>query len=226
MNAEPTTQLALDLGHRPALGVDDFLVAPSNAEAVAWVDRWPSWDAPGLAIHGPAGCGKSHLSSVWHTRTQATMLSAADLGPGLDPTCLLGAADAAAVECGAAGEAADETTLLHLYNIVAERGGGLLLAAREPPARWQVCLADLASRLCALPAVGLQPPDDRLLAAVLIKQFGDRQLYVEEDVIAYLMARIERSFATARDLVQALDEAALAGHRRITIPLARDVLQR
>ncbi len=226
MSNAAATQLALDLPHRPALAADDFLVAPSNEDAVAWVDRWPNWQAPGLAIHGPPGCGKSHLLSVWRTRSNATMLSAADLEPGVDPTRLLGTAGAAAVECGAAGEGADETTLLHLYNIVAEHGGGLLLASREPPARWQTSLADLASRLGALPAVGLQPPDDRLLAAVLIKQFGDRQLDVGEDVIAYLMARIERSFAAARDLVQALDQAALAGQRRITVPLARDVLQR
>lgn len=225
MRTEAATQLALDLPHRPALGAADFLVAPSNEEAVAWVDRWPNWDAPGLAIHGPAGSGKSHLLTVWRTRTKATLLGAADLRPGLDPIRLLRGADAAAVECGAAGEGANETTLLHLYNIVAERGGGLLLASREPPARWQTGLADLASRLGALPAVGLRPPDDRLLAAVLIKQFGDRQLDVGEDVIAYLMARIERSFAAARDLVQTLDQAALAGQRRITIPLARDVLQ-
>ncbi len=225
MSAETATQLALDLGHRPALGADDFLIAPSNEEAVAWIDRWPTWGTPGLAVFGPTGCGKSHLLTVWRARSQAIQLTAAELGPGLDPTGLLGSASAAAVECGTAGEGADETTLLHLYNIIAERGGGLLLAARWPPSRWTIALADLASRLGALPAIGLMPPDDRLLAAVLIKQFDDRQLDVGEDVIAYVMARIERSFAAARELVQALDQAALAGQRRITIPLARDVLQ-
>ena len=39
------SQLPLDLGHRPALGGDDFLVAPSNEAAVAWLDRWPQWPA-------------------------------------------------------------------------------------------------------------------------------------------------------------------------------------
>ena len=40
-------QLPLDLGHRPALGREDFLVAPSNQGAVAWIDRWPDWPGPG-----------------------------------------------------------------------------------------------------------------------------------------------------------------------------------
>ncbi len=48
-------QLPLDLGHRPALGRADFLGAPCNAEALAWLDRWPNWPATALALHGPPG---------------------------------------------------------------------------------------------------------------------------------------------------------------------------
>ena len=44
------SQLALDLGHRPAMGREDFLVTPSNALAVAWIDRWPDWPGPALAL--------------------------------------------------------------------------------------------------------------------------------------------------------------------------------
>ncbi len=62
-------QLALDFGHRPALGREDFLVAPCNEDAVAWVDRWPDWPGPALVIHGPAGCGKTHLAQVWRRRS-------------------------------------------------------------------------------------------------------------------------------------------------------------
>ena len=61
-------QMPLDLGHRPAMGMADFLVAESNQQAVDWLDRWPAWSASALAIHGPPGCGKTHLTRVWAAR--------------------------------------------------------------------------------------------------------------------------------------------------------------
>ena len=72
-------QLTLDLGHRPAFGRDDFLVAPGNREAVEWIDRWPRWIGHALAIFGPAGCGKTHLVHVFALRAGARVLSAADV---------------------------------------------------------------------------------------------------------------------------------------------------
>ena len=51
---ETPAQLPLDLGHRPAMGEDDFLVASSNEAAVAWLDLWPNWPAPALVIFGPS----------------------------------------------------------------------------------------------------------------------------------------------------------------------------
>ena len=56
-------------------------------------------------------------------------------------------------------------------------------------------LPDLASRLRAAPSVAIAPPDDRLLAAVLVKLFADRQVRVAPEVIAFLLRRMERRTA-------------------------------
>lgn len=228
-------QLPLDLGHRPALGREDFLVAPSNEIAVAWIDRWPDWPGPALALYGPGGCGKSHLCQVWRTMSGAVTVAAADLAL-VEPPELLGAARACLLdgvwdepEAGAgAGDgtsaAARERGLLHLYNIMAERGGHVLLSGRAPPARWTCTLPDLRSRLTTATAVPLAAPDDALIEAVLVKLFADRQLAVGPEVVRFLLARMERSFEAARGLVAALDRASLAGRREITVPLARGVL--
>jgi DnaA regulatory inactivator Hda len=215
-------QLPLDLGFRPAQARADFLVAPCNAAAVAWIDRWPDWPAPALALWGPAGSGKTHLLEVWRARSKAAPIAAQALTSAALPQ-LLGAARAAAIDDA---EGADDEALLHLYNVLAERQGHLLLAAREPPARWAIGLADLRSRLLAAPAVAVEAPDDALLAALLVKLFADRQLRISEDLIAYLLPRIERSFAAAQLIVAALDKAALAGQRAVTVPLARAILNR
>jgi chromosomal replication initiation ATPase DnaA len=219
-------QLPLDLGHLPALGREDFLVAASNDAAIRWLERWPAWPQPALALHGPPGAGKTHLAHVFAARVDAAGAAAAFVEPvalQIDavPT-LVGMARAVIVDDA---PSAPEQALLHLYNLVAERHGHLLIVGREPPSRWPIALADLRSRLLAAPAVALSAPDDALLGAVLVKLFADRQITVAADVIAYLMARIERSFAAAREVVSTLDEAALAEKRPITVSLARRVLR-
>jgi chromosomal replication initiation ATPase DnaA len=214
-------QYPLDLGHRPALGVADFLVAPCNEAAVAWLDRWPNWPAPALALYGPPGSGKTHLAHVWRSRSGAVLIGPSTLTTASVPVAL-GAATAAIVD---GADQADEEPLLHLYNLVAERRGHLLVVAGEAPARWAVALPDLRSRLVAAPAVEVGAPDDALLGSVLVKLFADRQLAVGEDVIAYLLPRLERTFEAAQAMAAALDSASLSAHRRITVALARAILK-
>jgi DnaA regulatory inactivator Hda len=214
------TQLPLPLGHRPALGREDFLVAPANAEAVAWIDRWPDWPAPAVVLHGPPGCGKSHLAEVFAAVSGAVVLAGRE-APAVDPPRLLAEAPAVVIDDADAG--LDEAALFHLYNGAREAGRHLLLTARRAPGRW-VALADLRSRLSACPAVAIGPPDDAVMAAVLIKLFADRQLKVGTEVITYLLRHMERSFAAAQGVVAEADGLSLAERRGVTVPLVRRVL--
>jgi chromosomal replication initiation ATPase DnaA len=118
----------------------------------------------------------------------------------------------------------EDAALLHLLNALTEKGGHALLTARTPPARWNVRLPDLRSRLRAIPAVAIAAPGDESLAAILVKLFDDRQLRVEQPVIDWLVAHIERSFEGARRAVDALDAASLEKRREITVALAREIL--
>ena len=221
-------QLTLDLPQRPALGREDFVIAPCNETAVAWIDRWPDWPQPVMAVHGPPGAGKSHLAQVWRRASGAREVSAEAFDTG-DPRELAGDGEAVLIEdvdrLLAAGDPAREERLLHLYNLIIEVRGQLLLTAASAPARWPCGLPDLRSRLAAAHAVALGPPDDRLIEALLIKLFSDRQLRVSAPVVGYLLPRIERSFAALRALVEAIDDAALANHRDISVSLVRRVLE-
>lgn len=222
MTSTSGRQLVLDLPLRTALGRDDFLVTPSNAAAVAMIDRYPEWPHHGVVLLGGAGSGKSHLLEVWRQAANARRITAAEVGA--EPPDQLLATGALAID-DAPGPALDERALFHLLNLARQTGGHILIASEADPAQWRVALPDLASRLKALPVARLDPPDDALLRGVLVKLFADRQLVVEEAVVSYLMLRMPRSLEAARTLVAEIDRLALVEKSAVTRSLAARVLQ-
>lgn len=221
-------QLTLAFDHRPAFGGEDFLVAPSNTEAVSRLDSWPNWPSTVLVLSGPSGSGKTHLALVFQAISQAHLVSFSDLLESQPPS-YLGNSSAAILEDADiistdAGGGLQEA-ILHLHNVLYESGRHLLMTAKQPPARWGLTLKDLSSRLNAAAQANLGAPDDALIAAVLVKQFQDRQLKVDEDVIFFILARMERSFEAARRIVHAIDKLALKEKRKINVSLVRKVLQ-
>jgi chromosomal replication initiation ATPase DnaA len=72
--------------------------------------------------------------------------------------------------------------------------------------------------------VRIEPPDEALLRALLVKLFADRQLTVEPHVVAYLALHMERSADAARRIVAEMDRLALKMHRRPTRALAAEAL--
>lgn len=216
-----TGQAALPLPERaPAQGRADFLVSACNEAAFRLIERWPDWPANTLVLCGPEGCGKSHLVALWRERSGAAIVAGAALGDR-DPPGLVQQGGALAIDDA---ERAPERALLHLYNCCRERDASLLVVARAAPTVWPIALPDLASRLRAAPSVAIGPPDDALLAAVLVKHFADRQILVAQNVVDFAVRRMERSFAAAAALADRLDRLALAAQGPVSLALARAVL--
>lgn len=205
------TQLVLPLEIRSAQGRADFIVAPGNERAVAFLDIFPDWPAPAVVLHGPPASGKSHLASIWAQRAGAQILDAAALDQGIPDGALV-------VEN--IGPATPQAPLFALL----ERGAPLLLTAQTPPLEWPFTLPDLVSRTRALLAFALWAPDDALLEALAAKLFSDRQLLVPDSVITHMLGRLERSPAAIRDFVDRADALALAQKRPINTSLIKDLL--
>jgi chromosomal replication initiation ATPase DnaA len=205
------TQLVLPLGHRDQMDRADFIAAPGNAAALAYIDAFPDWSAPAMALFGPSASGKTHLARIWARQSGAALIAAPALRAIPD--------GAVAIE-GVDQGVGDEAVLFALL----ERGGPLLLTARAAPSAWPAGLPDLASRFRALVSFELGAPDEALLLALAVKLFADRQVSVPEAVVIHLVRQLERSPAAIRDFIQRADAAALAAKKPINIQLIRELM--
>ena len=212
-------QLPLEFRHEAASGRDDLVISDPVSAAASIVDRWPDWPSPVVIITGPEGSGKSHLAEVWLRKSGAVRVQAIR-----DSDAVTRAGEGPVLVEDADRDGFDEAELFHLINAVRSAGTSLLITARSWPMAWGVTLPDLASRLKAATTVEIGPPDDLLLGQILMKLFADRQLLPDDKVIAYIVARMERSLAAAQAIVARLDRLALARGTRISRTLAAEVL--
>ncbi len=213
-------QLPLDLQIRSTEHHGDFLISDCNTIAAQWIDRWPDWVGQfcALNIAGPEASGKSHLAAVWQAKSRALLLSGFD-----NNLAVLDDALNFIIDLGTTS--LDEQHLFHLFNLTRDKGGSLLIISKQPVALLDWQLPDLASRMRAVNLALISGPDDELLRALLKKNFSDRQLNAPDNVIRYLVARMERSFAAVRHIVAQMDRLSLANRSEITLSLARSVME-
>ena len=205
------SQLILPLESLSAMTRADFIAAPGNARALAFLESWPDWPAPTAALCGPAASGKTHLARIWAVRSGAVLADARTLREPVD--------GAAVVEHCDEGEAHGQALFAML-----ERGAPLLLTGRGRPEAWTATLPDLASRFRALVAFELGEPDEALLMALAVKLFADRQVNVPEPVVTKLVQELERSPAALRDFIARADEEALRQQKPINLQLIRGLM--
>lgn len=221
-------QLVFDLARRPALGREDFLIAPSNQNAMNLIDAWPEWQGRIALIHGPRSSGKTHIAEVWASKADAVLLQGdTDLNNRL---AQLQADFPAAILIDNAekffeGDAQAQDFLFHLINEVKNHPGScLLMTSVKAPSEWNIKLKDLESRLKSTQIVAIEVPDEMLLMGVLVKQLSDHQLTVDPDVVSFIISRTERSFESVIHIVNKIDAASLKEKRRITLPFVKKIL--
>jgi len=203
-------QIPLDLSLRPDYREARFVSAPSNSEARAALAPDSIWANGVLALIGPKGSGKTHLGHLWAVQNSAVNVSINDdlssLGEWRGRALWIDSADAAS-----------EQLLFAVINM-AMRGEipTLLLTARIPPSLWSVEIPDLRSRLGAMQVARLLEPEDELLEAIYRKLFLDRGLKVQDNLIAYLLLRQDRSVDAAFAVVDRLDKLAAAEKVNVT----------
>jgi chromosomal replication initiation ATPase DnaA len=213
-------QLALELGHKPSHAAADFIVGEGNQLAHAHVMAFPNWSGPLTLIEGPASAGKSHLARIWAELAEAEearpeMAEALAREGGLQPLVI--------DDVDRVGFA--EAELFHLLNQSMRDGRPVLMTAREPVANWPYATNDVRSRARLAAHFRVELSDDIQLSQMFVKLFDDRQVAVDPRIIAYLVARMERSSEEAVGLVDLMDRLALERGTAINRAVASDALR-
>ena len=215
-------QIPLTLAIPPSYKRDNFIIGPANKRAMQWLNLWPEWPLPYrvLNIFGASGCGKTHISYVFEALSGACRLS------GLkDIKGIIGADDRHFILDNFELEAAyDLEALFHFFNHLGSIGGTALLLSQQSAAQMDCPLNDLRSRLRVVTCQEITTPDDDFLAQVLQSMFADRQCSVPENVISYMVTHMPRNFTSAYHLVAAIDMAALATKKPVTLGLVKEVI--
>ncbi len=222
-------QLPLEFPHLPCMGKEDFMVAKCNLEAATLVESWPNWPYFAVCIYGSEGCGKTHLANVFSNTVskltnypykipfiRAEQIELETVHKLFNQNkCLVVEDLTPDINCEA---------LFHLYNLYRNEGGNILFTASTAPARMNFKLPDLQSRLNIVTSIEIKEPDDDLLSSLLIKLFMDRQVMVNPEIINYMVANMQRSFAYARKLVMEIDNISLAKKRAVSVPIVKEAI--
>jgi chromosomal replication initiation ATPase DnaA len=211
-----TRQLWLNLAPKGgAYRRETFVEGSSNVLARKALDHWQHWPGNVLALSGPAGCGKSHLAHLWAKQSGARTVNLANVPRQVKGALLIE---------DLPGQM-DEPALFRLINEAALSHIQLLLTSHTPPRSWPVQLPDLISRLSAMHTVAIDEPDDTVLTGILKKLFADRQIAVEQNVIDFLLSRMERSSAAALSTVERIHNKGHDQKQNIRLPLVRTVIK-
>ncbi len=217
--SDRAAQLVFELGHTPAQGEADFLVGEGNRLAHSRIMAFPHWPDPVTLLIGPPKSGKSHLARIFADRSGAVFAGRDDLEAlateGGNRPLIVEDADRAGY---------NEAGLFHLLNQSMRDGRPLLLSAREDVGQWPLATDDVRSRVRRATAFTLEISDDIQLSQMFVKLFSDRQIKVDPKIVAYLVARMERSAEEVVILADLMDRLAMARGTAINRRIAAEAL--
>lgn len=224
-------QIPLQLESGKVDRFDDFVAGPNEAVLLAVRQLLVETDT-GLFLTGPDGSGKSHLLNSLCNEAREKGLSAfyialrqlpESAAPGLEGLRGLDLVCVDDLDC-AVGNPTWENALFRCFNEVRTARGRLAVASRLPLSSLEFVLPDLESRLAWGLRLKLQPMDDEGKLRVLEQRSRVLGIDLPQEVQRYLIQHGKRDIGSLLLALEQLRQAAFVAKRRITVPLAREVL--
>ena len=221
-------QLALPLTFKTLKNRENFIVSDCNQSAVKLIDNIDLWknskrinSIPAILIHGPPGCGKTHISSIFEQQNNCITLSSiitkdirlAEKGNNF------------IIDNFSPGKSFSPEIVMHFLNEVTYNSGSVLFLSRLSAFDMQWELDDLNSRLRSIMSCEIKLPDEILLYSFLVKYADDKKLVLTDKQCIYIIERVERNFETIIKIIDNLDRVSLEIKRKLTFDNLHDVIE-
>ena len=214
-------QLILKFPEHRAYKKEDFYVSPSNEEAFDFISNWPKWIKRIVNIFGPSGSGKSHLASILKSKTKCLEILPKDLNENIISE--FKTKEVLIIENF--NEKISEELLFSLWNTALQDNKYFLINSIKPINSYKFKLPDLVSRIKSSLSIGIKLPSDDLISAIIVKNFSDKQIIVEEKHIDYIIKRIDRSYEKISQFILTLDRYSLKKGSPFGLKMIKEVLK-
>ena len=198
----------------------DFFVSKSNFEAYKLIESWPNWPDKWINIFGPKGCGKTHLTMILKNKINIKILNPEDLDSNFESK--LNNFDFFVIENYENN--INEEILFSFLNFMKLKDSFLLINSSQSLKSLKIKLNDLKSRLKSFIELGINLPDDDMVQVIILKNFSDKQISINNNVLNYIIKNIDRSYENIFKFLRDIDKESLVSGNAISINMVKKFL--
>ncbi len=213
-------QLLLDFDIKRTFNDHDYYVSESNYFAFNLIDKWPKWEKRILNISGEKFSGKTHLANIFKSKSSALFLNENEINNDVFKKIKLHES----IIVDGFFNRIDENLTYSIFNLVDQDNKYLLINSETPLGEINFKLPDLVSRSRNLLHAKINPPDDELIFAIILKNFSDRQIKLEKKIIEFIINRIDRSYSKISEFIYKVDELSLKKKKPINLKTIKEIL--
>ena len=213
-------QLLLNFNFKKSFNDHDYYVSDSNYFAFNIVDKWPKWEKKILNISGEKFSGKTHLANIFKLKSSALFLNETEISNEIFKKIKL----YESIIIDEFSNTVDENLIYSIFNLVDQDSKYLLINSEIPLSEINFKLPDLVSRSKNSLQARINPPDDELIFAIILKNFSDRQIKLEKQIIEFIVNRVERSYGKISEFIYKVDELSLKKKKPINLKTIKEIL--
>ncbi len=213
-------QKLLEFGISESFDENDYYVSKSNYFAKNIIETWPKWEKKIVNLAGEKHSGKTHLSTIFKMKSNALYLNSSNINDEILKKIKL--SNNIIIED--LNKNFDEKMLYSIFNLVEQDNKYLLITSKIPIDTMKFSLPDLVSRLKNCIVAKIEQPDDELIYAIILKNFSDRQIKLDNKIIDYIIKRIARSYSKMYEFIYKIDELSLKKKKSINFKIIKEII--
>ena len=201
---------------------EDYFVSKSNYFAFEILQKWPKWEKNILNIYGENFSGKTHLSKIFLGKNNGLMIYEKDINDEIFKKLKL----YENIVLDGFNYETNEKLLYSIFNLIDSENKFLIINSINPINEMDFQLKDLVSRAKNCLFAKIENPDDELMNAIILKNFSDRQIKIDNKLIDYIAKRIDRSYSKISQFIYKIDELSLKKKKPIDFKIIKEILKK